>query len=206
MSREERFNDYSGYSDMDIHYRDQRDQRDLRDLREQPRVQHRNSYPSTSNIQLFPDLLPPPGPHSFHPSSIPPQSQHIPPNMNPMHSQNQWQQSMMPPRQPSAHRQPQQHHHQQQQQQQQQQPQSMNQWHNQMQPPASTNGMPGFQNNMGFNMPFMPAFQGALMMSMPVGSAHDDDLHLVKALHECTKNNLTYRQALESLHGVSAVL
>lgn len=68
-----------------------------------------------------------------------------------------------------------------------------------MQHPAFGNGMPG----MGpFNMPFLPpqVLQDAFAMSAPVEAA--DEMTLVTTLLSSRKRGETYKDALNSLHGV----
>ena len=103
----------------------------------------------------------------------------------------------------------------QQQQQQQQQPQLPNYPYPQMQSQSMPTGVPGMFPVMqqdpsiaafstSLAQAILPAqfLQDAVRLSAPVGSSANDDELLAKALHDTKKNGLTYRRAIENLHGV----
>jgi hypothetical protein len=56
-------------------------------------------------------------------------------------------------------------------------------------------------------MPLLPPqiVQDALRMCTPVGSSSNDEFLMTQVLYDSTANGQTYRQALESLHGVGTV-
>lgn len=78
--------------------------------------------------------------------------------------------------------------------------------------PISTNGMavgpplqvqqtPQFTNNLASMLP-ANILQEVFRMSVPVGNSQNDDDLLVKALKASTERGQTYKQAIETLHGV----
>jgi hypothetical protein len=100
-------------------------------------------------------------------------------------------------------------------QQQQQPPQLSNFSYPQMQSQSMQTGVPGmypvmqqdptvaaFSNSLAQAMLPAQFLQDAVRLSAPVGSSVNDDELLAKALHDTKKNGLTYRRAIESLHGV----
>ena len=100
-------------------------------------------------------------------------------------------------------------------QQQQQQQQLPNYPYPQMQSQPMPTGVPGMFPVMqqdpsiaafstSLAQAILPAqfLQDAVRLSAPVGSSTNDDELLAKALHDTKKNGLTYRRAIENLHGV----
>ena len=100
-------------------------------------------------------------------------------------------------------------------QQQQQPPQLPNFSYPQMQNQSMQTGVPGmypvmqqdptvaaFSNSLAQAMLPAQFLQDAVRLSAPVGSSVNDDELLAKALHDTKKNGLTYRRAIEGLHGV----
>jgi hypothetical protein len=64
------------------------------------------------------------------------------------------------------------------------------------------------QTMAGINgMGFLPTqiLQDALRMSTPVGSCSNDDVILAKTLYDSIQSGITYKRAIESLHGVRFV-
>lgn len=91
-------------------------------------------------------------------------------------------------------------------------PQQPQQQQSQPPTPISTNGMavgpplqvqqtPQFTNNLASMLP-ANILQEVFRMSVPVGNSPNDDDILVKALKESTEKGKTYKQAIETLHGV----
>lgn len=79
---------------------------------------------------------------------------------------------------------------------------------------AWSQGMhPSISQNDGHNQSAVPAFNAYASMlstmtmqgSSPVGSLPGDDFFLAQALHRSTDMGQTYKQAIESLHGVSQI-
>jgi hypothetical protein len=90
-------------------------------------------------------------------------------------------------------------------------PQQQPQQH--QQPLPNSNGMPvglpvsmqqaQFNNNLGL----LPAniLQDVFRLSVPVGSSPNDDTLLVQVLKDSAQKGQTYKQAIETLHGVSHI-
>jgi hypothetical protein len=68
-------------------------------------------------------------------------------------------------------------------------------------PPVPMQPTPQFNNNLGL----LPAniLQDVFRLSVPVGSSPNDDTLLVQVLKESAGKGQTYKQAIETLHGVS---
>jgi hypothetical protein len=66
--------------------------------------------------------------------------------------------------------------------------------------PVSMQQAPQFNNNLGL----LPAniLQDVFRLSVPVGSSPNDDTLLVQALRDSAQKGQTYKQAIETLHGV----
>jgi hypothetical protein len=67
--------------------------------------------------------------------------------------------------------------------------------------PVPMQQTPQFNNNMGL----LPAniLQDVFRLSVPVGSSTNDDTLLVQVLKQSAEKGQTYKQAIETLHGVS---
>jgi hypothetical protein len=67
--------------------------------------------------------------------------------------------------------------------------------------PVSMQQTPLFNNNLGL----LPAniLQDVFRLSVPVGSSPNDDSSLVQVLKDSAEKGQTYKQAIETLHGVS---
>lgn len=68
-------------------------------------------------------------------------------------------------------------------------------------PPLQVQQTPQFTNNLASMLP-ANILQEVFRMSVPVGNSPNDDDILVKALKESTEKGKTYKQAIETLHGV----
>lgn len=86
-----------------------------------------------------------------------------------------------------------------------QQPQLQNQMSSQNSPiHQNLQGLTGF-GNMPFISPQLVQDALRLSMSAPVGSSPNDEPIMIQALYDSTLNGQTYKQALESLHGVCCI-
>jgi hypothetical protein len=67
--------------------------------------------------------------------------------------------------------------------------------------PVPMQQTPQFNNNLGL----LPAniLQDVFRLSVPVGSSPNDDTLLVQVLRDSVQKGQTYKQAIETLHGVS---
>jgi hypothetical protein len=78
-------------------------------------------------------------------------------------------------------------------------------WNQQHQnPPGQSSGVQPQSHNGLASLPYISQqlVQDALRMSAPVGSSPNDEAIMVQILYESSVSGQTYKQALESLHGV----